>query len=389
MYKIKSGYVRLTSTLFAIVLALPLSFGWLTGFYIWFSPFVMLNSLFLLKSMVWLNVIGWIVLGISFFRNRWFCRYLCPVGLGCDTISKQGNRQGAKLVKKIPRIGKWLAIVSLGAAFTGIPLFILFDPLAIFNGFFSAFSKETTFVVYLSLSGLPVLLLLHFFLPGIWCSKVCPLGGLFDSLTEFRKIGSAVATRKKIPTGNAFGRRMFFATGTGLVAGIIIPGLLPAKSSVPFRPPASLPDKLYNSLCVRCGSCIKACPTNIIVHHRGSENITAWMTPEISFENGGYCPEKCNLCGTVCPSGSISPFSTDAKKELFIATVEIGLEKCLLTERTECDRCKAVCEYDAIEIVPSEQVLTMKPMVDKYKCVGCGACAAVCPPSVIKMISIK
>jgi ferredoxin-type protein NapF len=386
---IQPKYIRRGFTLLAVLFALPLQWGVYSGISIWFSPFVLLNSLFLLKSMVLLNVLGWIVLLVLFYRNRWFCRYLCPVGWACDTVSKAGLKKGARTVKKIPRLGGWLAMISLGAAITGIPLFILLDPLAIFNGFFTAFSEDASLTVFFSLSALPVILAVHLFLPGVWCTKICPLGGLSDVITRLRKAGSEIRSRKKSPSANAFGRRIFIASGTGLLAGVFLPSVIHAESGVRFRPPASLPGKLFNTLCVRCGNCIKACPSNIIVHHREKTNLTAWMTPEISFEQNGYCPADCNLCGSVCPSGSISPFSLVAKKKLFIAGIEIGLEQCLLTQQTECDRCKAVCPYDAILIVPAADSIIMKPLPDLKKCVGCGACAAVCPTETIQMISIN
>lgn len=292
---IQSKYIRRGFTLLAVLFALPFQWGVLSGFSIWLSPFILLNSLFLLKSMVLLNVLGWIILLVLFYRKRWFCRTLCPVGWACDTVSKTGIKKGAGTVKKIPRMGGWLALISLGAAITGIPLFILLDPLAIFNGFFAAFSEKASLTVFLSLSALPEILTVQFFLPGVWCTRICPLGGLSDVITRFRKTGSEIRSRKKLPAANAFGRRLFIASGTGLLTGVFIPKAIRAENDVAFRPPASLPDTLFNILCVRCGNCIKACPSGIIVHHRGKTNLTAWMTPEISFENNGYCPADCNL----------------------------------------------------------------------------------------------
>ena len=384
----KPKYIRRISTTIAIFLALPLQLGIFTGFYMWLSPFVMLNSLFLLKSMVWLNVLGWGILIVSIFRNRWFCRYMCPVGLGCDSFSKWGKHSNA-FVKKVPRLGRWLALFSLAAALTGIPLFILLDPISIFNGFFAAFASKSSLAVIISFTGLPVLLISHLFLPGIWCGKLCPLGGLFDELTTLRKwVLKIFLKRNKISTEQNFGRRMFIASGTGLLAGAFIPQLLKPDTQQFFRPPASLPVDLFNTLCVRCGSCIKACPTNIIIHHSGNKNVTAWMTPEVSFEKKGYCLEDCNLCGTVCPTGSISPFDLNAKKKLFIGSINIRLEDCLLSDFKECDRCKSVCPYDAIQIIPAQNLM-MKPVADLSKCVGCGACSAVCPTETISMIPLK
>lgn len=389
MHLTKPKNIRRISTVAAVFFALPLPLGIFSGFYIWFSPFVMLNSLFLLKSMVLLNALGWTVLAISFFRNRWFCRYLCPVGWGCDTFSKWRKHMKSK-IKKVPRLGRWLALISTGAALTGIPLFILLDPLAIFNGFFAAFNSDSSLIVVLSLMGLPLLFAIHLFLPGLWCTKLCPLGGLFDELTSLRKwIFKTVSYKQEIKTEQKFGRRMFIASGSGLLAGIFIPKLLNSNPPRFFRPPASINGSIFNTLCVRCGNCIKACPTDIIIHHSGKRDITAWMTPEITFENKGYCLKDCNLCGTVCPTGSISPFSIAAKKKLFIAGIKIGLDDCLLTELKECDRCKSACSYNAIQIVSTKHSLMMKPVADLSKCVGCGACAAICPAETIDMITAE
>ena len=382
----KPKHIRRISTALAVLLALPLQWGLFSGFYMWFSPFVMLNSFFLLKSMVVFYVLGWAVLLISFFRKRWFCRYMCPVGLGCDTFSGWGKRNVPK-VKKIPRLGKWLALISLGGALTGIPLFILLDPMALFNSFFAAFSSAPSVPVIVSLSGLPLLLLIHLFLPGIWCGKLCPLGGLFDEISTIRNWTNKTFSKSKdVTTEKNFGRRMFLATGSGIVAGLIVPRFLSSKPAPFFRPPASINEKLFNTLCVRCGNCIKACPGNILTHHQQTKNAISWMTPELTFQNKGYCLEDCTLCGNVCPTGSISPFTVEAKKQLYIGSIEIGLEECLLSDRKECDRCKAVCLYEAIKIIPSDTPLIAKPVADLKKCVGCGACAAVCPTETIHMV---
>jgi len=388
MKSFEPKYVRVVSTLLAVLLALPLQWKVFTGLYSWLSPFIMLNSVLLLKSFVLMNLLGVFVLLISFFKNRWFCRYLCPVGEGCDRSSKIGKRSQSYL-KHIPSLGRWLALISIAAAITGIPLFILLDPMSIFNGFFSAFSGEFNITVILSFLGLPLLLAVHIFYPGIWCTRLCPLGGMFDELTRLRRLGLKVFLKKHtvvdIDKGN---RRLFIACGTGLLAGLVVPKILQSKNKALLRPPASLPGQLFNTLCIRCGNCIKACPTNIITHYQGKENLTAWMTPVVSFEKGGYCKEDCNLCGTVCPSGSISPFTVSAKQKLFMASVKIELRDCLLTQQTECDRCKAVCSYSAIEITTTESALIMKPVVDLLTCVGCGACSVVCPVNVIKMVPL-
>ncbi|NLN31388.1 MAG: 4Fe-4S binding protein [Bacteroidales bacterium] len=69
----------------------------------------------------------------------------------------------------------------------------------------------------------------------------------------------------------------------------------------------------FNTLCSRCGNCIRACPARIIHPLTLYDLPLAWMTPVIRFEDG-YCLETCNVCSRVCPTGAIELFPPEAKK---------------------------------------------------------------------------
>ncbi len=377
-----SSGIRAFSALLAVMLALPFSWKGLTGVYAWLSPFIMLNSVFTLKSYVWLNLTALAVLLFVLFRKRWFCQHLCPVGWGCDLVSGL-NKRNTYTYKGLPEIGKWLAVLSLTAALAGFPLLIIFDPLAIFHGFFTIFPGSVPFIAVVSLLGLPVLLGIHLIFPRIWCNKLCPLGGLQLVMADAKTLLDRLVCRKKpevLP--HKSGRRYFLMSGMGFLAGISIPGFLRPSSGIGIRPPAAVNPSLFGYLCCRCGNCSKVCPTRIITPQTDPGNIVNWMTPEISFRSG-YCLETCNLCSRVCPSGAITLFGIEAKKQLFMGTAEIQLKDCLLLHNKECVRCRESCKYDALVFVADHSVLQGTPAVYTDKCVGCGACEVICPTGCI------
>jgi ferredoxin-type protein NapF len=374
--------VRPLSAILAIALAVPVSLNLFTGFSSWLSPYIMLNSVLSLKSFVGLNVVASLILGVVLFRKRWFCRYLCPVGWGCDMVSSL-NRNKRYTYKRLPDFGKLIALLSLSAAIVGFPLFIIFDPLAIFNGFFSNLSGKHGLLILIYLSGLPVLLLIHLFLPGIWCAKLCPLGGLQLLLADFKSLSAGIIVKKPRESFAVdSGRRYFLMCGTGLLAGAAIPRLLKPAVCRSIKPPGAVEPPLFNTLCCRCGNCNKSCPTGIIVPHTDFNHLLSWMTPELSFKSG-YCLETCNLCSRVCPSGAITLFNVKAKSQLFIGSAEVHLSNCLIVNNKECVKCKESCKYDAVSFVSEDSILKVKPVVDVKKCVGCGACAVICPVSCI------
>lgn len=374
--------IRALSFLLAVTLAVPVSWKGLMGFYVWLSPFIMINSLVSLRSLVWLNIVGFIVLIFILFRKRWFCHHLCPVGWCCDIVSGL-NKPKKFSYKCLPDFNKWLAILSIAAALAGLPLFIFLDPLAIFNGFFTVFSGRLSLIAIISLMGFPLLLLIHLVLPDIWCNKICPMGGLQLVMADVKKLVDKLFSKKKEePLPSASGRRYFLMSGIGLLAGTMIPRFLKPPEAKTIRPPAAVDHGLFNSLCCRCGNCIKACPTGIIYPETNFSNLLGWMTPSISFKSG-YCLETCNICSSVCSSGAITIFSVKAKSQLFMGTAEVHLENCLLVNNKECVKCRESCKYDALKLVPEKNAFTSVPLIDADKCVGCGACEVICPENCI------
>jgi ferredoxin len=379
--------LRTISFLVAVILALPISWKGLTGFYLWLSPFIMLSSISSLKSFVLLNGLGFLILTFALFRKRWFCNNLCPVGWSCDKVSGLSNK--AFTYKLVPDFGKWMAIISLAASIIGVPLFVIFDPLAIFNGFFSIFSGRFEHFEIIFYTVFPLLLVIHLVFPGIWCKKICPLGGLQIAADDMKNVIKNYfdKTDKDTLTFNQ-GRRYFLMSGVGIATGLTVPRILKPPEKAVIRPPAAVDHGLFNFLCCRCGNCAKSCPTGIIEPLTSTANPISWMTPVLRFTSG-YCLETCNLCSQVCPTGAITLFSAEAKKELFIGSAEADLENCLLVNKKECVKCKESCKYGAIEFIASGNILNTVPVIDIKICVGCGACAVVCPPECIKIKPIN
>ena len=341
----------------------------------------MLNSVLLLKSFVIANITGFIILGLVVYRKRWFCNNMCPIGFLQDTITAGLKPKRQFSLAGIPAFSKWLVLISLGGALFGFPIFLFMDPVVIFNGFFIPLIRPSESVLLLASLGLPLLLILHLVFPHLWCERICPLGGLqliIKDITSLEKISA----RPKIVDE---GRRLFIGSTLGVASALIFPDLT-ATYSIPIRPPASIANKSFNALCVRCGSCIKVCPSKILNHE--TRIGMGLFTPVIKFNNG-YCLESCNSCGNVCPSGAIIKFSLGAKKDLKIAKVNVKQDTCLLMKFKECGICKIACHYDSLSFEPYyESSIQLKPVVNAIKCNGCGACSVICPEKCFEMTNI-
>lgn len=216
------------------------------------------------------------------------------------------------------------------------------------------------------------------------CLKVCPE----DALTfQFRWL--------PMPrSGPDVGRRALLG---GLVAGVSLPflGRLDGqihKVSDPrlIRPPGSLPEDTFLTLCQRCGLCMKVCPTNGIHPTLTEAGMAGIWTPHLIMTQG-YCEYTCTLCGSVCPTGAIQEISVKEKMErpVRIGSAYVDRGRCLpWSGNVSCIVCQEHCPtspkaiYLKEEWVPrpdGKEIKVHVPFVDLKQCVGCGICENKCP----------
>lgn len=154
-------------------------------------------------------------------------------------------------------------------------------------------------------------------------------------------------------------------------------GVLKISSNRLIRPPGSRAEPEFVTACVRCGECMKVCPTNTLQPAVGEGGLEALGTP-IIVPRVGQCAQPCDLCGRVCPTRAIEPFRVEEKEHLYLGTASVNRSMCIAWAKDrECLVCDEACPYDAI----SQQVIDGlgRPVVDERICVGCGMCEWVCP----------
>ena len=185
-------------------------------------------------------------------------------------------------------------------------------------------------------------------------------------------------------------RRVLAAMGAGLAAVAIPKSSLSAMRSSAtasvlklssfrlIRPPGSLTESAFVTACVRCGECMKACMTNTLQPAVGEGGLEALGTPVV-VPRVGACAQSCTLCGQVCPTRAIEPFTVEEKNHLYIGTASVDRSTCIAwASGRECVMCDEACSYDAISQDVSESGV-LRPIVDERTCVGCGMCEWICP----------
>jgi len=81
-----------------------------------------------------------------------------------------------------------------------------------------------------------------------------------------------------------------------------------------IRPPGSLAEPEFLKRCVKCGQCMRVCPTNVIQPAGIRGGIENLWTPVLNNRIGSSgCQLNCTACGQVCPTSAIRPITLDEK----------------------------------------------------------------------------
>ena len=282
------------------------------------------------------------------------------------------------------------------------------------------------------------IILLNLLAPRFWCRYVCPLGALMGLLAKFsllrRRVTSDCKTctlcTRACPTGaidptkgyasdpgectlcldcleacprdatrftprlpeitwhsyDPGRREALAAIGAGIAALALLRSDALSKREHPYalRPPGARENNLLEK-CLRCGACMRACPTSALQPSLAESGVEGLWTP-VLIPRLGYCDYACNACGQICPVEAIPALDLADKRQQVIGKAYLDQDRCLAwSDHVDCIVCEEMCPLPekaislSEEPVPGEQRTILLPHVDRQACIGCGICEYKCP----------
>lgn len=303
-----------------------------------------------------------VVLGLGFLRPRFWCKYVCPSGavFSLGNIFRLTER---KVESSCIHCNKCVEICPFDAI---KPDFT---------------TRETDCTLCQS------------------CAGVCPTHAI-----KFVERGNKVELKvlnEPETHETAIGRRGFLSLASGSAAAVVGGAAMAGSAklfganqatTLPVRPPGSVPEPEFLEMCIRCGECFKVCPNNVLQVQGFDQGLEGLWTPVVRADWAG-CESSCNACGQVCPTGAIRALPLEEKRHARMGLAIVNQATCLpIAGKEACDLCVQECIAAGYEAIEYEQVGTevdaegqpiegtgfLAPVVLEDKCVGCGLCQTRC-----------
>jgi ferredoxin-type protein NapF len=300
------------------------------------NPFILSSiplPLFKVNLLIFLFFV--VILALGVVRKRFWCRYLCPLGTLFSIFSR------FRILKRIvaedcTHCQKCVKGCPVGAISEEVP---------------ESYRQQDCITCFKCLECSPEAVSFHFGLPrwgtvkGVDLSRRYVLGSL--------AFGAVAALMIKANP---------LQSESGLINNRLI------------RPPGSLPEEKFVSVCTGCGECLKVCPNNALQSTLLEAGLAGLYTPRL-VPRIGYCEEFCNFCGRICPTQAIKMVSLEEKRLIQMGIAHINKTRCIAWDTEKiCLVCNEQCSYHAI--VGDEK---KRPIVKEEKCTGCGICENKCP----------
>jgi len=290
------------------------------------------------------------MLALNALADRFWCRYLCPLGALLGLASKISFLRPV-IGPTCNRCAQCVGVCRVDAIDTSTPP--QSPPLR--RGEVYIIPSECTVCLD--------------------CLAACPQGGI-----GFRFHRRPASAREFDPTR----RQALVALGASAVGVALLRTGVRTKRPHPhlLRPPGvGDEEEKFLSRCIRCSQCMNVCPTSGLQPTLLEVGLEGLWTPRL-VPRLGYCDYGCHACGQVCPSGAIPLLDLPSKRQKIIGVAIIDRNRCWpWAKGIPCIVCEEMCPVPkkAVELQSDGNDGLQRPIVVADLCIGCGICEYQCP----------
>lgn len=399
-------FIQALSLLFFSVLFVLATYrlpDWLPAdIYLRIDPLLGINAIFAAREIIPRALLGLVTIGATLLVGRFFCGYVCPVGVSIDFLdlffSRKKERIGFKTESHFRKVKYFLLIIFLTAALTGLSLAFLMDPMALLTRFYTYFiyPLATTLlnlfldllrplfqaigwvrlshlhyfqsVFYMTTITLLIfggIIFLNLFAKRFWCRYLCPLGALLSLISPF----------------GLFKRRVSEECNQ----------CLKCQRSCPMGAIPEDPTKTHSPECIQCRTCVKVCPQSAVTFPASF----SWggEYSKVDFSRRGFLYSLAGGLG-IGFLATQTPFTLRQSKHQLIRPPGAIPESEFLRTCIRCGECMKSCLTNTLQPCFWESgfsgLWTPKMDLRLAPCdQNCNVCGKVCPTQAIRSLPLE
>jgi len=223
------------------------------------------------------------------------------------------------------------------------------------------------------------------------CLADCP-----DSSIAIRWQAHPVLAKEYDPSR----RQALVSLGMGAAGALMMSTNALTKSPSPrlIRPPGVEDEDEFLSKCIHCSECMQVCVTTGLQPSLLEAGLEGLWTPTL-VPRLGPCDYSCTACGQICPSGAIPLLDLETKRQQVIGLAVLDRDRCLpWAYATHCIVCEEMCPVPDKAVRVEEvtvidewggEVFLQQPYVIADLCIGCGICEYHCPMEAQAAIQVQ